>query len=131
MTTLMVVFITTNAAAQVNNTNTYTNTVSISTWINFEHPITGIKYQNNSSVLGYYVNVKTDIHEFMAIAGPSFTVIKNHNLYFGAGTFDGFFALEIGVSIQRRKLVYDFGLDYVPTDRYNFLVPTVGIGINF
>lgn len=67
----------------------------------------------------------------MATAGPSITVIDDHNLYLGAGTFDGFLALEIGMSIQRRKLSFDLGIDYVPENRYNFLVPTIGLGINF
>ncbi len=126
---LLVISVNTTILAQ--NESTYNNNLAISTWISLENPITGIKYQNNSSALGYFVNVKSDFDKFMATAGPSFTVIKEHNLYFGAGTFDGFLALELGISIQRRKLSFDLGIDYVPEDRFNFLVPTIGIGINF
>ena len=121
----------TSSFGQGQGKNEYPNTVSISTWINFENPVTGIKYQNNSSALGYFVNVKTDLDVFMAAAGPSFTVIEGHNVYFGAGSFDGFLVLELGVSVQRRKIAYEFGLDYVPEDKFNFLAPTVGIGIVF
>ncbi len=69
-------FATSNASAQ--EENSYTKNLIITTWISLENPIAGIKYQNNSSVLGYYVNIKTDLDKFMATAGPSVTVIKDH-----------------------------------------------------
>ena len=109
----------------------YKNTLSLSTWVSLENPITGIKYQNNSFALGYFLNVKTDLDKFMPVAGPSFMIMKDHYLYLGGGSFDGSLALEIGITIQKRKLAIDIGLDYVPDDKFNFLVPTVGAGINF